>query len=247
MPQPRFDRLSERLLRAGIAPRLVRRYVDELRDHFDDLVREETAKGTMRTVAEANALSRLGQDDDLAEVMLARPEQRSLTARFPWAVFGLGPIALLIAGLAAAILIEAGVLNLVSTQTHAAGWKPSSAELRRFVFAVEVWNTLAVYVTPLGIAALLCFVGVRQRMPSLWIIAGVVIACVLGGFENLVFYDTGTKGEMSLGLGLLPPFPHFAEGVARAAANLAIAGFAWWLSTRRQISDAVELSHTVQT
>ena len=45
MPQPRFERLSERLLHAGIAPRHVRRYVRELGDHFDDLVREETAGG----------------------------------------------------------------------------------------------------------------------------------------------------------------------------------------------------------
>ncbi len=29
------------------------------------------------------------------QAMLARPELRSLTARFPWAVFGVGPIVLL--------------------------------------------------------------------------------------------------------------------------------------------------------
>ena len=43
MPQPRFDRLTERLLTAGIAPRHVRRYARELSDHYDDLVREEMA------------------------------------------------------------------------------------------------------------------------------------------------------------------------------------------------------------
>jgi hypothetical protein len=41
----------------------------------------------------------------------------------------------------------------------------------------------------------------------------------------------------------LPPFPHFAEGVARAAMNLAIAGGVWWLSVRRKASAAMEL-HT---
>ena len=36
MSQPRFEALRERLFRA-IAARHVRRYVGELRDHFDDL------------------------------------------------------------------------------------------------------------------------------------------------------------------------------------------------------------------
>ena len=51
MPQPSFDHLSERLLRAGIAPRHVRRYARELSDHFDDLVREEIAVCTARLIA----------------------------------------------------------------------------------------------------------------------------------------------------------------------------------------------------
>ena len=101
MSQPRFDRqfqrLSERLLHAGIAPRHVRRYVRELSDHFDDLVREEKAGGAARELAETKALSRLGSDDALADAMLSRPELRSLTSRFPWAVFGLGPVVLLVA------------------------------------------------------------------------------------------------------------------------------------------------------
>ena len=244
MPQPSFDHLSERLLRAGIAPRYVRRYVGELRDHFDDLVREEKSAGATRELAETKALSRLGSDNDLADVMLSRPGLRSFTARFPWAVFGLGPVALLVAGLATAILIEIGLLDLVSMPAQAAGWRPSAADLSAFTFAVEIWNTLAVYAAPLGIAALLFLVGSRQRMPSVWIVTGIAIVCVLGGFQNLVWFDTGTHGAMSLSSGLVPPFPHFAEGVARAVANLAIAGGVWWLSLRRKSPGAVKLSHT---
>jgi hypothetical protein len=249
MPQPRFEHLTERLLQAGIAPRHVRRYTGELKDHFDDLAREEMARGATREIAEANALSRLGHDDDLANVMLARPELRSFTARFPWAVFGLGPVAMLIAGLAAAILLEIGLLNLVGAGINATGWKPGPADVRAFNFAAEIWNTLAVYGAPLGIAALLYLVGSRQRMPSLWIVLGVAIVCVLGGFQNLVWYDTGVKGGgvMSLGSGLLPPFPHFAQGLARAAANLALAGGVWWFATWRKASTGLALSHTAGT
>ena len=94
MPQ-RFEQLRERLLRAGIAPRHVKRYVAELGDHFDDLVREEAAKGLTRDAARDAARARIGADDALAAVMLARPDFRSLTARFPWAVFGLGSVLML--------------------------------------------------------------------------------------------------------------------------------------------------------
>ena len=83
MLQPRFDRLSERLLQAGIAPRHVRRYVRELGDHFDDLVREERAGGAGRELAETRALSRLGNDDDSGRCHAVAARLRSLTARFP--------------------------------------------------------------------------------------------------------------------------------------------------------------------
>ena len=36
-----FPELRERLLRAGVAPRHVRRYLNELGDHFTDLRAEE--------------------------------------------------------------------------------------------------------------------------------------------------------------------------------------------------------------
>jgi hypothetical protein len=47
--------------------------------------------------------------------------------------------------------------------------------------------------------------------------------------------------------GLLPPFPHFAESIARAAMNLAIAGgIWWWLAARKKAGAAIAL-HTART
>ena len=50
-----LERLPERLLRAGIAPRHVRRYMGELRDHYDDALREEQANG-LNPAAAASAV-----------------------------------------------------------------------------------------------------------------------------------------------------------------------------------------------
>ena len=260
MPQPRFDRLSERLLHAGIAPRHVRRYVRELRDHFDDLVREEKEGGATRELAETRALSRLGNEDALADAMLSRPELRSFMSRFPWAVFGIGPIVMLALSMVGALYLEIWLLNQPSgVFTYLTGQPPGPVTARLATRVYTVYNTLAVYVAPLLFAWAFYWLGARQRMRPAWIVTGVAIICVLGGFQELVFYDKGYVGGgvLSFQSGLLyffplpkdswfySPHPHFVAEIARAAMNLAIAGGVWWLVVRRKALGAMKL-HTAQ-
>jgi hypothetical protein len=252
MPQPRFDRLAERLLAAGIAPRHVRRYARELSDHYDDLVREETAAGAGRELAEARARARLGSEEDLAEAMLSQPGLRSLTARYPWAVFGLGPIALLALSVVAGLYFEIWLINHTGFVFRWFGMQPSLATARKATMIYTAYNTLIVFGGPLLFAWLFYWLGARQRMRPAWIVAGVALICVAGGFQNLIFYDTGCRGCGHLMLqsaflspfGLFSPFPLW-EGLARAAMNLAIAGGVWWLSLRKKASVMMRL-HAVE-
>lgn len=263
MPQLRFDRLSNRLLEAGIAPRHVRRYRRELSDHFDDLLREEIAGGAARELAETRALSRLGTEEDLAQAMLSRPELKSLMSRFPWAVFGLGPIALLALSILGGLYFEVWLIDHtgpVFRLFSVMGPSPASARIATRVYTI--YNTLIVFGGPLLFAWLFAWMGTRQRMRPAWIATGVVLICVLGGLQNVIFYDTGCVGcgvlliqsgfldgivwwdkGLHFGNGLFAPFP-WAEGMARALMNLAIAGGAWWFSAKRKISHAMALSHT---
>lgn len=243
---PRFDRLSERLLRAGIAPRHVRRYTRELSDHFDDLVREETGGGAGRALAETTALSRLGSEDTLAAAMLEKPELRSFMARFPWAAFGVGPVALLALSIAAALFAEQGIIQAVTLWAPLLGITPGPAAAHGFTQIMLVWNMLAIYGAPLLFAWLFYWLGSRQRMPKGWIMTGVAIVCVVGGFQNMSFYDAGCKGcgHLLVESALFPPFPHVAEGLARAAMNLAIACGIWRLAIRRKEASAIMLSRT---
>jgi hypothetical protein len=270
MPQPRFDRqyqrLSERLLTAGIAPRHVRRYVRELSDHFDDLVREEIGGGASRELAETRALSRLGHDDDLADAMMARPELRSLTSRFPWAVFGGGPVVLLALSIVGGLYFEVWLINHTAWVMRALGLTPGPAAARLATQIYTIYNTLIVYGGPLLFAWMFAWMGSRQRMRPAWIGTGIVLICVLGGLQNLIFYDTGCRGCGVLliqsgllsgiawwsgglhfaGDGLFAPFP-WAEGLARAAMNLAIAGGVWWWFTARKKASTAVALHTAQT
>src|ERR1019366_3953146 len=94
MPKP-FHELRERLLRAGVAPRHVRRYLAELADHFADLRVEEQRSGRRPADAESAALARLGSMDDLARAMIEQRQFQSWCVRAPWAMFGLAPLLLL--------------------------------------------------------------------------------------------------------------------------------------------------------
>jgi hypothetical protein len=246
MSQPRFEQLRERLLRAGIAPRHIRRYIAELRDHFDDLVREETAAGAASAMAQSRARARLGSDDALAQVMLARPGVRSISARYPWAVFGLGPIAMVVATLVCALWIEIGALDLISMLIH----RPKSAghpPPEWFNSIVFGWNWLATWAAPLAIAVALCVIGLRQRMSAAWIFTGITIACVLGAFQVLNWHDDGLHGELSLGSGLVPPFPLplVIGGLCRAVVTIAISAAIYWFAVRRQNLDSTRMAQTL--
>ncbi|MGH6828431.1 MAG: hypothetical protein ACREFW_05945 [Rhizomicrobium sp.] len=267
MPQPCFDRqyrrLSERLLRAGIAPRHVRRYGRELGDHFDDLVREERTGGAARELAETKALARLGNDDALAQAMLSRPQLRSLTARYPWAVFGLGPVVVLALSVVGALYLEIWLLHHSGGLfTYWTGRPPGPVTAKLATQVYTVYNTLAVTIAPLLFAWLFYWLGSRQRLRPVWIVTGVVLICVLGGVQELVVYDKGYVGGgvLSFQSGLLyfvplpkgswlySAHPHFVAEIAHAAMNLAIAGGAWFLSAKWKASHpGMALSPTART
>src|SRR5947199_7049207 len=86
-----FHELRERLLRAGVTPRHVRRYLAELADHLADLRAEEERAGRSRADAESAALARLGGVDNLAKAMIEQRQFQSWCVRAPWAMFCLAP------------------------------------------------------------------------------------------------------------------------------------------------------------
>lgn len=188
-----FERLRERLLVAGVSPRHVRRYMTELADHFDDL--EAEAKAVGHPEPRADALQRIGRPDDLAQAMLARPELKAWSERAPWAVFLLGPAALLAAIDLASILLIMAIVKTLGPQPGevAPGWLVSLA---------AAVNAFHVYAVPLLLGGIVAAVATRQRVQPLWPLIGLLTISLIAGLNYLhvdVPLAQGQHGEISLG------------------------------------------------
>ena len=75
----RFEGLREILLKGGVAPRHVRRYLAELSEHLDDLTEKQRAQGYDGEDAALRARALLGEDRELAAAMLEQKSLRSIT------------------------------------------------------------------------------------------------------------------------------------------------------------------------
>jgi hypothetical protein len=168
MPQP-FDALRERLLRAGFAPRQVRRYCRELADHLADLTAEALAAGRDAREAQALARERLGSDESLAAAMLMRPSLRSWTARAPLAVLAAAPVALLTLAYVIPIVVLTQWIG-----PYPAGMPASTEQLIRSICAFDAFTL------PWMIACSIMVVAARQRLPLVWPTLGLLAVAYFG-------------------------------------------------------------------
>ncbi len=88
--QPWLDRVRERLAKHVLPPSYVQRFMGELTDHLEDLKEENM---------EADAVSRLGEPDQVADTAVAAYRRRPFLGRHCWArvlVFGVCNILLIV-------------------------------------------------------------------------------------------------------------------------------------------------------
>jgi hypothetical protein len=175
--EPLFRNLRERLLRAGVAPHHVRRYLAELEDHLSDLLAEEEQSGRSSADASTAALARLGSIDDLASAMTARREFLSWSARAPWLVFCCAPVcALAAAYLVACVYLWCG-WHLFLPQADT----PFGARVHASMFSVENLYFQAgrfyYFFAPVLIGWGVAVVALRQRVKAAWpLVAWLLIA-----------------------------------------------------------------------
>ncbi|MGB5689108.1 MAG: permease prefix domain 1-containing protein [Woeseiaceae bacterium] len=119
MREPDFNWLAQRLLKSGIAPKRAHRAVNEIRDHYDDLVDAAVDSGASSQDARQLAASQLGSMDDLVAAMSARRELKTWAFRFPRVAVVIYPLACL------AVLPAAPVFAGVANASVIARWSAS--------------------------------------------------------------------------------------------------------------------------
>ena len=204
--QESFSELRERLLHAGVAPRHVRRYVKELREHLADLTAEEAHAGSTRAESEMRAVARLGSVDDLAKAMIDQRQFRSWCTRAPWAVFSVAPVLWLAAAYVVALFI-------LST-----GWKlflPTAAtpfvRIPGPVYGLENMyfqaGRIIFFGAPIVIGWAIGLVAARQRTKSTWPLIGIGLVALLSSSAQVQAYRPALAsrgGKVSMGFVLGP-------------------------------------------
>lgn len=165
-----FDAVAETLLKGGIAPRHVRRYVRELDEHLDDLMAQQRASGYDGEDAALRARARLGDDAELAQAMLEQPGMRSLATRLPWLVFLLlPPVFTAVIGLA--LYAAACFIGYGAAKINALLPLPESGLVGFSTAAMTAVQALA---AP-AMAALLVLLAQRQRLKPVWPLLGTAL------------------------------------------------------------------------
>ena len=218
MPQP-FPELRERLLRAGIAPRHVRRYLAELSDHLADLTAEEQRRSLPPAEARSTALHRLGTPDTLADAMIAQPRLHSLSARAPWAVFTLTPLLLLAALwlISLSLLWYGWHLFLPGTPTPF-GTAPGPHHLFEPHNIYFQLDRALFFAAPMLIGWTTALIAARQRLSPVWPAAGLALIATLSSTAQVYAVHSNITGATgSIRIHFIPDLsvPSLVTGTVR--------------------------------
>jgi hypothetical protein len=188
-----FNELRERLLRAGVAPRHVRRYLAELADHLADLKAEEDRAGRSPRDAESAALSRLGNMDDLAQAMIEQPRLQAWSARAPWAVFGVAPLlALAGAWFAALFILWSGWQMFLPGADTPFGSGRADGFANLYFQAGKAIYFFAPFIVGWGIV----LIAARQRLNAIWPAIGLVMVAWVGATGQVQAGRTSVPGGL---------------------------------------------------
>ena len=179
-----FYELRERLLRAGVAPRHVRRYLSELADHFADLTEEEQQAGRNPAEAQSAALVRLGKTENLAKAFLEQGQFRSWCARAPWVMFGFVPLICLGAAyLVACLYLWCGWnLFLPGADTPFGSLAAPVYSLPNMYFQA---GKFYYYSAPVLVGWAIGIVAARQRLMAVWPTVGLVLMAWMGATARI--------------------------------------------------------------
>lgn len=208
-----FETIAEALLKGGIAPRHVRRYLRELSDHLEDGIAHQKAAGYGEEDARLRARALLGDDRELTAAMLEQSRFKSWPARLPWLVFVIAPFFVLTVSLLA-LLIPIFAIGDGARHIHRATGIPPDFLRQLSWILLNGLNLLCLPALAWGLGAL----AHRQRINPLWPIAGIVPLMPLFLQMGMAFGDPVLHKPGQIMVTVAPAFTaRFAQAFADQA------------------------------
>jgi hypothetical protein len=226
-----FDAVAEALLKGGIAPRHVRRYIGELSDHLQDAIAQQKAAGFDGEEARIRARALLGDDRELTAAMLEQKRFKSWPARLPWLVFVIAPFFILAVSLLALLFPIFAIGDGAQRIYNVTGIAPDFLRQLSRILLTGL-NLLSLPALALGLGAL----AHRQRINPLWPITGIALLMPLFLHMGMAFGDPALHKSGSLTVTVAPPFTaHFPQVFADQAPvmigqwllTLLVIGYLW--------------------
>ena len=235
--QPWLDRVRERLARQALPPSYVQRFLEELTDHFNDLVEEKM---------ESNPISRLGQPEQVAENAVAAYRRRRFLGRHPLAaflVFGVSPMLLFIVLYSVSVILVVGGESGMGVR-HDDHLGSVASEVVCFA------NSLLTVVIPSILATVLyCRLAKRAAVGKHWMLISCAILAVIASMPVIYrnwpgdpkpYYWFYTMNWTSLvGLWHEPNWSFRVQAIMQFFAPL---GFGWWLMRRKHGQKPLQLA-----
>lgn len=198
-----LDKVRQQLAKHALPPAYIRRFMDELSDHLQDLTEEN--------MSTESAASRLGDPDQVAEAAVIAYKRRSFLGRHPTAaflVFAVSPIlsqfvqvilGLIVFGIVGSIAKRLGMLT---DHGNFALLSPVALEVISYLF------TLMLVILPTILAGVLyCKLAKRLALGKKWVVMSCIMLVVMAmlplGYVRLGMDATGhpiLSGGMSFPL-----------------------------------------------
>ena len=229
MPEPNYlVQLRGRMLDLGCPVFHVRRLVQEVAEHREDLLRSAVGDGCPAADAEARADAQLGDPHDLAERLTAVVRRSSWWGRHSFVGFGLLPIVVI--PLLWSLLTALGILleyavgcGMNDERLHAAAGSPEG--FRHVSVAIHG----ADYVAILLVTLLFCWLTWRMAASFKW----TVTVCAVSSLWALFSYVSVKPHNLSLGLWATWPWHYiWTPQSIRAAIPLVILGLTYAFQRR---------------
>jgi hypothetical protein len=198
MPDRRIENLREALLKAGVAPRHVRRAVLEIDGHFHQLVDDALARGESEDDARTEARDLLGTDQTLIQRYAGAPELQAWSSRWTAVWFTLVPLVIF----AALFVVTGALLYLIVDQMSPYLHHVHVSARASYLVDLAV-RIVFLWAMPLSVAGAFAILAYRRRVAPRWPVAGIITLCALVSLINVNVVLTGgaTPGEAGAGIG----------------------------------------------